>query len=96
MQGISLTSDKKSAILWVVKGVPGMPMNAGILQQSYAADSAAPRYQTAPTLVGEPNANVVLKSMAEKQEGSATSPEKPRPAGFVIVALELKLKSTSS
>ena len=95
VQGISLTADKKSAVLWVVKGVPGTPMNAGFLQQSYAADSAGPRDQTAPPLVGEANGNVILQSMAEKEEGSATSQEKSRPGGFVIVALELKLKSTS-
>jgi len=95
VQGISLTADKKSAALWVVKGLPGMPMNAGFLQQSYAADTAGPRDQTAPPLVGEPNSNLVLQSMSEKEEGSATIPEKPRPTGFVIMALELKLKSTS-
>ena len=95
VQGISLTADKKSAALWVVKGLPGMPMNAGFLQQSYAAESAGPRDQTAPPLVGEPNSNLVLQSMSEKEEGSATTPEKPRPTGFVIMAVELKLKSTS-
>jgi len=95
MQGINLSADKKSVILWVVKGLPGLPMNAGFLQQSYAADSAAPRDQTTPPLVGEPNSNVVLSSMEEKEEGSATSPDKPRPTGFVVLALELKLKSTS-
>ena len=95
VQGISLSVDKKTTVLWLVRGAPGMPVDIGFLQQSYAVDRTAITDQLAPPLIGEPNSNVVLYSMAEKQEGSASTPDKSRPTGFVIMALELKLKATS-
>ena len=95
VQGISLSVDKKTTVLWLVRGAPGMPVDIGFLQQSYAVDRTALTDQAAPPLIGEPNSNLVLYSMAEKQEGSASTPEKSRPTGFVIMALELKLKATS-
>jgi hypothetical protein len=33
--------------------------------------------------------------MADETEGSASAPEKPSPTGFVILKLELTLKSAS-
>jgi hypothetical protein len=33
--------------------------------------------------------------MSDKQEGSASAPQKASPTGFVIIGVELKLKSTS-
>ena len=95
VQGISLSVDKKTTVLWLVRGAPGMPVDIGFLQQSYAASRTAITDQMAPPLIGEPNSNVILYSMAEKEEGSASTPEKSRPTGFVIMALELKLKATS-
>jgi hypothetical protein len=38
---------------------------------------------------------VVLHSMLDETEGSASGPEKPTPTGFVILKLQLTLKSAS-
>jgi hypothetical protein len=46
-------------------------------------------------MIGEPNADIALHSMSDKNEGSASATEKPAPTGFVILSLELKLKSAS-
>jgi Protein of unknown function (DUF992) len=84
----------KVTLLWVVRAPTGTRPAPGLLQQSYAADSATPLGQTAP-LVGEQNSEITLHSMAEKEEGSA-SKEKPDTPRFAITAIELKLKSSTS
>jgi len=85
---------EKATLLWTVRAPTGMALTAGLLQQSYAADSATPAGQTAP-LVGERHNDITLHTMEEKKEGSA-SKEKPDVPRFTITAIELKLKSSAS
>jgi hypothetical protein len=94
MQGVSLSPDQKGAVIWRVTGVgvPVKSMAAGFLEQAYAADAKVPSDQMAP-MIGEDNASIVLHSMADRAEGSASA-ARPLPTGFVITSLELKLKST--
>jgi hypothetical protein len=93
VRGMSLTPDKGGAAIWKVKAAAEAPAS-GLLQQAYAVDPAIPADQSAP-LVGESNSRIVLQSMADKPEGSATATEKPRPTGFIIINIELKLKAAS-
>jgi hypothetical protein len=46
-------------------------------------------------LVGEPKAAIALHSMADKSEGSASAAQKPAPTGFVVLSVELTLRSAS-
>jgi uncharacterized protein DUF992 len=94
VQGVSLSPDKTTAVLWVVKADTVMPSAPGLLQQNYAPDSSTPADQL-PPLVGETNSRIILQTMADKSEGSASATQKSPPTGYVIVGLQLKLKSTS-
>ena len=94
VQGVSISADQKGALIWVVKSVTGAAVGPGLLEQTYAIDPAKPADQK-PPMVGEPNSDIALHSMADKSEGSASATEKPTPTGFVILSVELKLKSTS-
>lgn len=79
--------------IWIVKAAPGTTTTAGLLQQTYAADPAAPVGQ-APALIGESNATIVLQPMADSQALSATGQRQPV-TGALIVLVALRLKSTS-
>jgi hypothetical protein len=92
MQGVSLSPDRKGAVIWLVKGAPGVSLSVGLLEQTFAADPKTASDTTGP-MIGEANADIALHSMADKAEGSASAAEKPRPTGFVITGVELKLKS---
>lgn len=92
-QGISISTDRRSTLIWVVRAVSGVA-EPGALQQVFATDAKTAADQKAP-LIGEKNSNVVLHSMADETEGSASAPEKPTPTGFVILKLELTLKTAS-
>jgi Protein of unknown function (DUF992) len=81
-------------VLWVVSALAGTRPSPGLLQQSYSADSATPRGQT-PLLVGDQNGEITLRTMSDKEEGSAAK-EKQSVAPFAITALELKLKASTS
>jgi hypothetical protein len=94
LQGVSLSPDKTTTVIWIVKADTVMPSVPGLLQQSYALDSATPADQLGP-LVGETNSRIILQSMTDKREGSASAAQKPAPTGYVITGLELKLKSAS-
>jgi len=94
VQGVSLSGDGRAALLWTVTGVAATPTGPGLLQQSYAADPAAPRDQT-PALIGEVNSDIILQSMADTKEGNTSQSEKPPPTGFVVIGVELKLKATA-
>jgi hypothetical protein len=78
----------------VVKSTSGAAIEPGLLQQNYTTDPKTPTDQS-PPMIGETNSHIALHSMADKTEGSATATEKRTPTGFVILGLELKLKSTS-
>ena len=92
-QGISISTDRRGTLIWVVRTASGAA-EPGALQQIFAADSKTPADQKSP-LIGEKNSSVVLHSMADETEGSASAPEKATPTGFVILKLELTLKSAS-
>jgi len=94
VQGVSLSPDKTTAMIWVVKADTVMPSTPGLLQQNYAPDSSTPADQL-PPLVGQTNSRITLQTLADKTEGSASATQKPPPAGYVIIGLQLKLKSTS-
>jgi hypothetical protein len=93
-QGVSISTDQNGALIWRVKSASGAAVEPGLLQQSYASDPTKPADQM-PPLIGEANSDIALHSMADKSEGSASATEKPAPTGFVILGVELKLKSTS-
>jgi hypothetical protein len=92
-QGVSISADRRTTLIWVVRAASGVA-EPGALQQVFATDTKKPADQKAP-LIGERNSDVVLHSMLDETEGSASSTEKPTPTGFVILKLELALKSAS-
>ena len=92
-QGISISTDRRGTLIWVVRAASGVA-EPGALQQIFATDAKKPADQKSP-LIGERNSDVVLNSMLDETEGSASAPEKPTPTGFVILKLELMLKSAS-
>jgi hypothetical protein len=94
VQGVSLSPDAKATVMWLVKAPTGAGLDVGFLEQGYATDPKASAEQMAP-MIGEKDASIVLHSMSDKQEGSASAPQKASPTGFVIIGVELKLKSTS-
>ena len=94
VQGVSLSPDKTKAVIWTVKADTVMPSVPGLLQQNYAPDRATPADQL-PPMIGETNSRIILQSMTDTREDSASATQKPPPAGYVIIGLQLKLKSTS-
>lgn len=92
-QGVSISTDRRATLIWVVRAASGVA-DPGALQQIFATDTKKPADQKSP-LIGEKNSNVMLHSMADETEGSASGPERPTPTGFVILKLELMLKSAS-
>ena len=92
-----LVSDRQPpnarVMIWIVKAPSGTTETAGLLQQTYAADRAAP-VGHAPALIGESNVSIVLQPMADSQAPTTTG--QPQPVtGALIVRVVLRLKSTS-
>ena len=71
-----------------------MSLPPGLLQQSYAADAKAPANEI-PALIGEVNSDIVLQSMADKDEERIGAPEKLNPGDFVVLGVGLRLRSAS-
>ena len=94
IRGFSLSPDATTTVIWLVKAPTGTSLDVGFLEQTYATDPKASAEQMAP-LIGEKDASIVLQSKSDKQEGSASAPQKASPTGFVITGVGLKLKSTS-
>ena len=94
VQGVSMSADQKGALIWSVKSASGKVVPSGALQQTYAKDPTQSADQK-PPLIGQANPDIVLHSMADASEGSASATEKPAPTGFIILGVELKLKSAS-
>jgi Protein of unknown function (DUF992) len=95
IEGVSLTpSDGAKTVIWVVKGQPGTTVEPGLLEQLYegARDS---REDSMIVVFGAANAQLALHHMADKPEGYASAPQKPRPTGFVIQRIELRLKAAA-
>src|SRR5262249_54090352 len=92
-----LVSDRQPpnarVMIWIVKAPSGTTETAGLLQQTYAADPAAP-VGHAPALIGESNVLIVLQPMADSQAPTATGQRQPV-TGALIVRVALRLKSTS-
>ena len=94
VQGVSMSAVQKGALIWSVKSASGKVVPSGALQQIYANDPSQSADQK-PPLIGQANPDIVLHSMADASEGSASATEKPAPTGFIILGIELKLKSAS-
>jgi len=88
------TLPEDMALLWMVRAPIGTKATPGLLEQTYAADLAAPPGHIAP-LVGERNNDITLHTMSEQKEGSASRHERPALA-FAITAIELKLRASTS
>jgi hypothetical protein len=82
--GVSVPAEHNSAT----------PPAPGLLQQRYVADAKAPADQI-PDVIGEMNPDIVLQSMAERSGGRTRAPEKSPAGDFIILEVELKLKSTA-
>lgn len=93
VEGRSLTPDEGWTLIWTVNITAEMSL-PGALQQSYVVDQSLPADPLSP-LIGETNPNVVLHSLADRPEGSASRPQKPVPQGFIIIGLKLTLRSTA-
>ena len=93
--GVSLAAEYNGTLLWLVKTLTAAtPPAPGLLQQSYASDAKAPADQNL-ALIGDANSDIVLQSMGDGRKGNVGAPEKPPAADFVILGVELKLKSTA-
>src|SRR5262249_32649895 len=76
------------AIIWIVKGSPGMHQSAALLQQVYAADRSAPSPHP-PPLIGETNSGIVLQTLADAQLNNGADKQSQASATIVLVALKL-------
>ncbi|MBO0762975.1 MAG: DUF992 domain-containing protein [Hyphomicrobiaceae bacterium] len=94
VQVAARSPEEKRTLLWMVKMTSAQPWPPGFLQQSYAADPKTPAGQI-PDLIGQVNAGIVLQSMTERKEGSASAGEKSPAAAFAVLGAELNLKSTT-
>jgi hypothetical protein len=88
------TLPENVALLWIVRGPVGTRATRGLLEQTYAADPAAPPGHSAP-LIGERNNEITLHTMSEQKEGSASMHERPALA-LAITAIALKLRASTS
>ena len=93
-EGVGTSTDRNSAYMWIVKSASLERTQPGLLEQTYATDRAKPVDEKSP-IVGEGNSDIRLLTMADEREGSASASEKTPPKGFVVIGVELKLKSTS-
>jgi hypothetical protein len=91
---VNLPAKEKRTLLWLVKAPSTMSTPPGFLEQSYASDPKTPAGQV-PDMIGQANAGIVLQSMADKKEGSASTKDKSPELGIVVLEVELKLKSTT-
>ena len=94
VQGVSMSADQRGTLIWSVKSASAEVVPSGALQQTYANDPSQSADQK-PPLIGQANPDIVLHSMADASEGSASATEKPAPTAFLILGVELKLKSAS-
>jgi hypothetical protein len=94
VEGVSLSADNTATVIWVVKGLADTKLVPGFLEQRFAVDQSIASDQS-PPLLGETNNTIVLRSLADKPEGTASASEKPRPKGFVITGMQLRLKSAA-
>jgi hypothetical protein len=80
------------AMIWIVLAPSEVDMTPGLLQQVYAADSAAALRQ-APPLLGQTNGSIVLQDLTDaKQLGAAAGRQDD--LASTIVQLVLRLRTT--
>ncbi len=94
VQGVTISADHIGTLMWLVRSASGAATDPGALQKIFAPDSNKPADQK-PPLIGAGNLYITLHSMSDRTEGNASATEKQAPTGFVILSLELKLKSAS-
>jgi Protein of unknown function (DUF992) len=94
VQVVNLSATEKVTLVWRVKVPPNTRLVPGFLEQDYGAD---PRTSANPTpdLVGLEKSGIILQSMADKKEGSASAKARSGADGVAVLGLELKLKSTT-
>ena len=95
VEGVTLSAEHIATAMWVVKGTTEIQLEPGVLQQNYVVEQGKQADQLAP-LLGTTNPNLVLHAMADAKEGSASEAQKPRPTGYIIVGIQLKLKATQA
>jgi hypothetical protein len=99
LEGVSLTpTPGAKTVMWAVKGRPTTPLEPALepafLEQLYEADRKS-RDDAMAVLFGVSNPYLELHHMADKPEGHASTPTKPRPTGFVILRVQLSLKAAT-
>jgi hypothetical protein len=95
LEGVSLTpTTGAKVVIWVVKGQPSTALEPALLEQLYEADRKS-RDDAMAVLFGVSNPHLELHYMADKPEGQASEPTKPRPTGFVILRVHLNLKAAT-
>ena len=88
--GVSISVDEEVTFIWVVRSPSEPAVKPGQLQQIFANDSSHQPEQKPPLIGSE---SLALHSLSDRPEGSVSSPDKPTPTGFVILRLELQLRS---
>jgi hypothetical protein len=91
---VGTASDRNPARMWIVRSASGGRAHPGLLEQSYAADRGKPVDEKSP-IISEVNGDIRLQTMADEHAGSVSAGEKAPPKGFVVIGVELKLKSTA-
>lgn len=94
IQVVNLSVKETVTFVWRVKVPPMTPASPGFLEQNYAADPRTPANQM-PDLIGQANSSIVLQSMADRKEGSASAKEKSPTDGVGVMGIDLNLKSTT-
>jgi hypothetical protein len=95
ISGIALDGQDGAAVAWVVTAASSV-VTTGMLQQAFNSDQTVRADQSTIRLVGEINPGIVLRPLADKPAGSASSKEKPKPTGFIVLGLELRLESAAA
>ena len=82
------------AMIWIVLAPSEVDMTPGLLQQVYAADSAAALRQ-APPLLGQTNGSIVLQDLTDaKQLGAAAGRQDDLASTIVLLVLILRTTPT--
>ena len=82
------------AMIWIVLAPSEVDMTPGLLQQVYAADSAAALRQ-APPLLGQTNGSIVLQDLTDaKQLGAAAGRQDDLASTIVVLVLRLRTTPT--
>ncbi|MGE0851935.1 MAG: DUF992 domain-containing protein [Hyphomicrobiaceae bacterium] len=95
ISGIALDGQDGAAVAWVVTAASSV-VTPGMLQQAFNSDQTVRADQSTIRLVGEINPGIVLRPLADKPAGSASAKEKPKPTGFIVLGLELRLESAAA